>query len=260
MDVDVIVKTFLRPLALARLLRSIARYYPDARVTVADDGGLRQGADVNSRRACAYIDAHPQIRLLELPFNSGVSAGRNHLIRSTHAPFVLLLDDDYRFTEATRVERLVGALESDPRVGVAAGLLLDVYKGRRYPRHVEGTLDTVGDSLVHRVGAWRDPERRICDYVSNFFVARREVFDSVAWRGGIGGEHYDFFMQLRATPWQVHHDASVTIDHHRTTPALPGYRAYRQACDEAQLAFLRRWGVRSLFMATLVCSRVSTAP
>ena len=113
MDVDVIVKTFLRPLALLRLLRSIVRHYPETPVTVADDGGLRRGADASSRRVCAFVDAHPQVRLLELPFNSGISAGRNHLVRSTRAPFVLLLDDDYRFTEDTRIECLVTDMLSE---------------------------------------------------------------------------------------------------------------------------------------------------
>jgi hypothetical protein len=155
-----------------------------AHVSIADDGGLRTGADFDSCEVCRFIDEHPNMRLIELPFDSGVSEGRNRLIRETQRPFLLILDDDYCFTENTRIEQMLDRALSDRCAGIVGGLVIDVFKGRRVPRIVAGTLGILGDCLVHTVGAWHDMRRHACDYVSNFGLFRREIFDAVAWRGG----------------------------------------------------------------------------
>lgn len=254
-DVDFVVKTILRPRALARLLESIAHHYPDAQVTIADDGGIREAGDPDSRAVCRFIDQHPAMHLLALDRDTGISEGRNHLVRATVRPYLLLLDDDFCMTGETRVERLLEQLRENPGLGVAGGLCIDVLDGRRYPRRSAGNLERVGDRLVHVVGGWRDEAERLCDLVSHFALFRRDVFRSVRWRGGPGAEHYDLFLQLRRDGWDVRLDETVRIDHHPDTPALPGYGERRAAWPEAQQWLLREWGLRELLRAESVCTR-----
>lgn len=90
-SVDFIIKTFLRPQALLRLLKSILCFYPGAHVTIVDDGCLQQSADLASGECRKLLEANPQFRMHSLPFAAGVTAGRNLLVDRTTRPFLLLL-------------------------------------------------------------------------------------------------------------------------------------------------------------------------
>ncbi|MDB5343899.1 MAG: glycosyl transferase family 2 [Schlesneria sp.] len=245
-DIDFIIKTFLRPKALLRLLRSICEIYPAAHVSVADDGNLLQSADEDSRECCALINRNPNWTLYSLPWASGVTSGRNLLVDSTTRPFVLLLDDDFCFTEATRIDHLHQRLHLDPPVGIVAGSCVDIVGEVKRPRSSGGTLDLFDETLVIKQGAWRDQVSGIREYVPQFGLIRREVFADVRWDGGIGAEHYDFLLQLRNSRWKVVHDLSVTIDHYPTTETLCGYADHRFNYADNQQWLLRKWGLQRI--------------
>ncbi|HLJ09591.1 MAG TPA: glycosyltransferase, partial [Planctomycetaceae bacterium] len=245
-SIDFIVKTFLRPQALLRLLRSVSQHYPDARLTIADDGNLRQSEDADSRACCALIDENERFVLHTLPFATGVTPGRNLLVDKTDRPFLLLLDDDFCFNAETRIERLWERLNADPEVGVVAGACIDVVENERRPRNSGGTLDIQGDTLIVDTASWRDRDAGLRDYVPQFALVRREIFRDVRWEGGLGAEHYDFCLQLHDSKWKVAQDVSVQIDHFHFTPALPGYVERRFDFAEAQQWLLRKWNLRRL--------------
>jgi GT2 family glycosyltransferase/2-polyprenyl-3-methyl-5-hydroxy-6-metoxy-1,4-benzoquinol methylase len=244
--VEIVIKTFLRPQALLRLLRSLQIYYPQIPVSVADDGGLREAADAESRHCCRLIDETPHYRVYTLPFAAGVAVGRNLLFEKATHPFVLLLDDDFCFTGETRIEQLGSRLAENETLGVVAGACIDVVDGTRQPRKSGGTMQIIGDTLHIDSAGWRNADEKLRDYVPNFALFRREVFADVEWQGGIGGEHYDFYLQLLKTRWQIAHDQSVTIDHYHFTPGLPGYEAHRGRYPEAQQWLLKKWNLRQI--------------
>lgn len=245
-SIDFIIKTFLRPHALLRLLNSIWSFYPDACVTVADDGNLRGGRDHDSQACCDFIDSNPRYRLLSLSFAAGVSAGRNHLIDQTTRPFVLILDDDFCFTDQTKIEQLAGRLANDEKVGIVAGACIDVLGSNRQRRNSGGTMQVESDRLIITSGAWRDRAAGIREYVPQFAIIRREVFDEIRWEGGIGAEHYDFLLQIMKSRWTTVHDESVTIDHHPLSETLPDYPRYRFDFEAAQQWLLVKWGLRQI--------------
>lgn len=78
-----IIHTFKRPDCLSRLLESIKEYYPNTPVIVYDDS----------------------------EFDRGLSWGRNHLVSQVKTKYFLLLDDDFVFTNETKIERLVEKAE-----------------------------------------------------------------------------------------------------------------------------------------------------
>ncbi|MBX3436539.1 MAG: glycosyltransferase [Planctomycetaceae bacterium] len=242
-EIDFGIKTFLRPQALKRLFSSIDAHYPAARVTIVDDGGLTQADDEDSQFCRDLLAAHPHWRLVSLPFDSGVSAGRNALVAETDRPYLLLLDDDFCFTADTRIERLWERLTAEPTLDVAAGMCVDWVDGGRQPRQSGGVLERRGTVLVHTMAAGDDEGAGRCDYFPHFALFRRTVFSRVAWRGGVGGEHYDFCLQLQERGMSAIQDPTVVIDHHPTTPALDGYAARRWDFAAAQQEFLQRWNL-----------------
>ena len=66
-EVTIAIKSFLRPCTLDACIYSIRKFYPDIGIHVADDG--------NMNKAPLGVN-----RLYQLPFDSGVSIGRNFLV------------------------------------------------------------------------------------------------------------------------------------------------------------------------------------
>jgi len=92
-NVTAVIKTFERPHKLQRLLKSIKRTFPDLKIIVVDD----------SLHPIALKDEN--IRLITLPFDSGVSAGRAAGLDKVKTPYVINIDDDFIFSRKTRLIR-----------------------------------------------------------------------------------------------------------------------------------------------------------
>lgn len=123
-----IVKTFERPQCLSRLIYSIKMMYPNLRIIVADD----------SR------EFHPisGVEHLRMPYDSGVSAGRNLALSQVETPYVVTLDDDFLFNDRTKLEKWLEILETTK---------LDLVGGQvsGHPDY-HASLHIVDDALVFR--------------------------------------------------------------------------------------------------------------
>src|SRR5206468_3533420 len=88
-ELTALVKTFERPPILRRLVSSIKRLYPALRVVIVDD----------SRKPSRL----PGTETIVMPYDSGISAGRNEGLKHVTTPYVLVLDDDFIFFRRTRL-------------------------------------------------------------------------------------------------------------------------------------------------------------
>ncbi len=163
-----------------------------------------------------------------LPFNVGVSAGRNALVDRTSRPYLLLLDDDRVFTEGTRIEALLDVLDADPSIGVAAGSSVDngtdliSYEHNIRVKHRLIHYYPVGPATMPIGGH----PCRLAQGVHNFALFRREVFASTRWDEELKSmEHTDFFLRLSETGWKVVHVGDVSVAHFHESP--PGYDSFR---------------------------------
>jgi len=87
-ELTIVIKTFERYKTLARLLRSIRKYYPSVKIIIVDDS------------------LHPKkikdVQKIDMPYNSGISAGRNEALKHVATKYTLFLDDDFVFLERQR--------------------------------------------------------------------------------------------------------------------------------------------------------------
>ncbi len=186
------IKTFERPKMVERLVESIKQFYPKAKIYIADDS------------------REPMKGSFPMEFDSGLSAGRNLLIRKTKEPYLLFLDDDFVFTEQTRIENLVKILENNPDLGIIGGAM----KQDGTIRHYEGYVRFQGDKLVYDKRVVQRDGFIETGLILNFFLARREVFDNVRWDNDLKlAEHSDFFLRLGYTKWKVGYFDGVIIEH-----------------------------------------------
>lgn len=108
-EITLIIKTFERPNCLNRLLESIRWFYPDIKIIIADD----------SKNIKPILKRN--IHHILFPFNSGASYCRNQALKTSinkqfacgiENPYVVCLDDDFIFTEKTKLETWIEILEN----------------------------------------------------------------------------------------------------------------------------------------------------
>lgn len=181
-ELTLVIKTFDRPYAIKRLLKSIRRRYPTVPIIVADDGKRQE--------------ALPGVEHLRLPFDVGLSAGRNRALEKVRTKYFLLLDDDFLFSKRQRLAELVDYMEAFPQVDIAGGRYIDL------PLYIEHEFDkqAIGETstmpllpLGTRLG-----EGVVVDKVQNYFIGRTETVRALGWNEIYKlQEHTEFFTRAR---------------------------------------------------------------
>jgi GT2 family glycosyltransferase len=222
--VDFLIKTINRYDCLGRLLNSILEYYPKANVYVADDGRY----DEKFYEPFLKI---MKLKVFKLPFDTGLSAGRNFLFDNTPNDYKLILDDDFIFTAKTNIWAMVQVMNSDSMIGVVGGSLWQDNE-----RHYEGDLVIKQDTLfyMHDKEYWRECngiKYRLTHLVWNFALVRKWCWQDNKWdeRFKISGEHTDFFLRLNKTKWKVAYVPSVMCNHYQKYNSA--YRELRRRTD-----------------------------
>lgn len=176
-DVTAIIKTFERPHIAQRLIDSIRVKYPTLPVLIADD----------SKEPTCFKGA----TTYHLPFDSGLSAGRNLLVKHVNTKYSLLLDDDWIFDSDTNIGNLVQILDFGD-LDIIAGIIKNA-------QHFYGTLSRENDILYMKTKPLeKDSLYTLCDYTHNFFLALTETLLFNPWDNELKlSEHLDFFLRLK---------------------------------------------------------------
>jgi hypothetical protein len=222
--VTLLIKTFERPVLVRRLVASIRRMYPALPIIVVDD----------SREPTRL----PDVETIELPYDVGVSAGRQAGLERVTTPYVMILDDDFIFYRATRIERAVAALERQPRIDLVGGQLIDL-PYLRFREPPIGRIFPTSATPREPIGSTIDG-LPVCDKVANFYVARTDSIRRVGWTPALRRlDHADFFTRALGVLVCVF-DRELRA-FHAQTPFDAEYMARRTdiAADQAVLA--ARW-------------------
>jgi glycosyltransferase involved in cell wall biosynthesis len=177
-QVTALIKTFERPRILRRLVASIKRLYPALRIVVADD----------SRVPSRIVG----VETIAMPYDSGISAGRNEGLRHVTTPYVLVLDDDFVFYRHTGLIPALRLMERHPQIDIVGGQLVDLpfYRARRLP---EGAIFPTAATPLAPLGSFIGG-LRVVDKVSTFYVARTDRLAVVSWDPRLKRiDHADFF-------------------------------------------------------------------
>jgi glycosyltransferase involved in cell wall biosynthesis len=177
-----VIKTFERPAALQRLLTSMQRLYPGLPIIVMDD----------SREPGSY----PGTLTIPLPYDSGISAGRNAGLRHVSTPYVLLLDDDFIFYRHSGLAQALTLLQGEPRIDIMGGAVLDLPFFHAHD-YANSTLYPTKAQPVLPPGS-RLAGLPVYDKVPNFFLARSERLRLVPWDENLKLlEHAEFFTRAK---------------------------------------------------------------
>jgi glycosyltransferase involved in cell wall biosynthesis len=226
-QLTVVVKTFERPATLRRLIASIRRGYPSLPIIVADD----------SREPTRL----PGVETIVLPYDSGVSAGRQAALSLVHTPFVVVLDDDFVFLRTTALAPAVAKLARNPTIDILGGQLIDLPLLRVRQPPLGQIFATQAHPLVP-IGSTIDG-LLVCDKVANFYVARTERLRLVGWDAALRRiDHADFFTRALGVLVSVFDRELRAL--HAQTPFDASYMAHRTDVAHDMALLAARWGVR----------------
>ena len=222
-----VVKSFMRPACLDRLVQSILARYPKALILVADDGPDRLERD----------DVH----VFNLPFDTGLSYGRNFLIDQVCTEYLILMDDDHVFKDETVIEHLVEPLVSGPFDLIGAQVV-----EAEGPFSWEGLMELNGTFLSMKPGnkGTVGGVQKV-DFCHNFFAAKTKMIQQLRWNDDLKmGEHTDFFLRAKTMDVRVGYCPSVQVFHAPEKSA--GYARYRKRAKEYRLVMMKHHGIRKI--------------
>ncbi len=225
--VTITVKTFERPSAIARFVRRARRVF-GGRIVVADDS------------RSTWTSPDPLVDVLALPFNTGVSVGRNAALAAVTTTYVLVADDDFVYTRATDWGRALDYLERNPEVDAVAGIQIELPRWYTviydqdplYRPHADPILSpgTLVDGLPVRL------------MTPQAYLARTASIRKVGWNQRLRMvDHRDFFSRAAGALVFVQ-DAAIPVFHART-PWNRFYNRHREdtAADRETLRGLWSW-------------------
>ena len=243
-DVTIIVTTFERPEFAIKCVESIRQFYPNIIIVISDNGKGRPvlRKTLGRKYKCQYLG---------LPFDCGASRARNEGFKVANTKYVVLCEDDFRFTEETRLESLRDILETDPALGMAGGACLK-----------NGNSGIIGSNFTfdrEKEIFYRDPVRKpdwketngtryyYCDYIRMFFMTRNipelYFFDEDF---SAGGNHTSGLIEIKIQDkWRIAYVPDVNLIHdHSFSWANENYIKYRSRRRQDWGLFYKKTGFR----------------
>jgi len=234
-NVTLLVKTFKRPEHLERLLNSVEEHYPKLSVIVVDDSDVPYADEICGKYRNNDFMAYT------MPYDIGLSAGRNAGLDTITTPYFVLCDDDHYFNSSLAIPLLLGALADG--MDIAGGHYVEP-NGRE--TRWDGLLVRRGEDVWgHRVPVER-PYTRV-EIVQNFFAARTDEIKLLRWDDQIkiGTEHCDFFYRAKLRKLKVAYVPDAYVCHrHPEDAEEDGYQEARNRGMEFKHFYLEKHGVK----------------
>lgn len=208
-SLTLIIKTFERPYAVRRLVKSIKRLYADANIIVVDDS--REPGNIEG------------VTNIAMPYDSGISAGRNRALDETTTPYFLLLDDDFVFSRRQKLGELVAALDQHSRIDILGGRCIDL---PLFIKHAVQQVEVPSKEKPLLALGTNLGGHLVVDKVPNFFIARTEKIRQLRWKDELKlYEHAEFFGRARGRLVTAYKDDMLIL--HAKTPFDVAYNRKR---------------------------------
>jgi len=217
-NVTFVFKSFERQGLAKGLIRNISKIYPGVSIIVADDS--RIPLEVNL----------PNVRVIHLPFNSGLSAGLQAALEEVRTPYVMRMDDDELLTVRSEVHRELRYLmkhEELDLIGFGHTTAIRLHSPEfnfeeyyKYP--MKDALRPLKIPHLTQI----DRNHTVLGKVANIYIARTEKMKEVGFDANIKViDHHEFFW--RAAGIITSAVALDTVVFHRHNPYVRGYNTYR---------------------------------
>lgn len=251
-QLTLIVTTIRRPETAKRFLNSVRRYCPAMQIILSEQANEHQLSE---------FCAGEGIEHLPLQFDHGISGARNLMVQRVNTDYFVLADDDYLLRYTPDFDLCSRFLDANPDFLCVLGRLDDYHAGPggyvyEYRNRIKNLcLDETGHGLIFipltRIAptdiVFEGERLMCCDFGPNWGVFRRSFFveNGFGWdeQFKIGGEHFDFFLQLKShhPGARIAYWSKLAVDHIPTIE--DGYVELRRR-EGWRAAFREKWKLR----------------
>jgi len=222
--VTFLIKTFNRPATISHTVAKLRQRFPSEPVIVVDDSSDGYLADL-----APFSVAH-----LVIPFDAGLSRGRNIGILHIDTPYFLMHDDDQFPAENLDLDAALGVLDADQRIDIAGGWEDET-------PHVRDSFELTDDRVLiqRRHTPWGHLDEG-ADATPLFHMVQNQTLwrtssirdRKLKWSNQLKvGEHVDFFFRYRGAINIVFlrtlHFANVPPGIRSSDSVLTDYGSYR---------------------------------
>ena len=233
-NLTIMFKSFERQKQARALVKSIWKYYPGVRIVIADDSAtpltVPDFPEVNN------------LKIIQMPFNSGLSKGLNLALAEIETPFMVRMDDDELLTRHVDFAKELRFLQVHPEVDLVGMPCIDACKSLSVKNclKVYSRFDMREAPIPLKIphGTKLDDSHIVLGKVPNIFLARTESIRKVGWDNNIRMiDHHDFFYRAAGILVSVLSMDSVLFHNHNFFS--PHYNRYRSDW-KGDAAYLRR--------------------
>lgn len=202
LDCTALIKTFNRPSVLFNLLQSIRLYHQDIPIVVTDDSD-----DSMKERNKSYCEKFNAL-YVELPFDVGLSVGRNEALKYVKTKYTHIFDDDNLLTDASRFEKMQYILDNTNYDLIGTVTNKDRNSSSTYCHNISKlVVDNSGEYNKYYIECSVEPKEEFrvdspidglrlykCQVTHNNFMAETEKLKSCQWIPELKlEEHIPFF-------------------------------------------------------------------
>lgn len=217
-NVTFIFKSFERKGRAKKLCRNLQRYYPGVRIIIADDS--KKPLKINNE--C--------VKIIHLPFNSGLSKGINKALQLVETPFTVRIDDDVLLTPYTDFHKHLKFLKENPDVDLISVLVYNSSRVKNWQKNSKSyfaeNMERAPKALKIPHGTFLDNNYVVLGKVPNVFIARTEKYQELGYDDNIRMiDHFEFFFRAAGNLVSVLSLGSYALHYHN--PYNRKYRKFR---------------------------------
>lgn len=244
-----LIKSFGRTKDITNLVSSIRSIFRNASIIVLDDSHKLDATAIKSIEDCGC-----KVILTE-EFDIGLSEGRNRLVRSCPTKYMVLLDEDFVFSEHTDITRALKILATSS-IDIVGGSVFDIGPNaapHNQPRQFNGNIEITNDGTLaitpsESTPRYSDEGFLLTDLVLNFFVAKTESILKVLWDPDLKlAEHLDFFIRAKKSNLNITYLKSMQVKHVQDySSSSHEYMDYRNRAKEFNAIFKEKHGIKNI--------------
>ena len=104
-EITILIKTFERKKVLIRAIKSVLKFYPNINIIIGDDSKVSCEEEIKGKFK------NKNIKVYNLPYDCGISYGRNFILKKVKTKYFCLMDDDFVFDKKTHLEDALNILK-----------------------------------------------------------------------------------------------------------------------------------------------------
>lgn len=219
-EIAIFVNTFLRDELIPVFTKSCKKFVPNSKLYITDNGRMT----TLKRMAYGLLGREGHFVEHKKEFNYWWRKSFNEKVSKTDGEkYILKIDDDFVFKNNSNIKKFIEILEKNPDIGLIGGQVWQDHRNEPSP-YIYNVKEKEGDRYLLEYARFRGKEFIHCDFVPDFWLARKEIFDDIQMAEDMKpaqGGHEHFFRtiyekrQSGEIDWKVAYTNEVIAFHEK---------------------------------------------